>query len=710
MKKRLFMVFVLTISLALLIGVILTLGAAAQSAGSPVAASHDGLSVPRPVEWQSLQDDRNMPESSASSLTFADARMRIAKANTLNATAVAISGTLAYAGFDSRLLVLDISDPVAPGLVAEMVLTPNDIRDITLQGDYLYVASNNGGLRIISVSTPTSPVEVGYTTAITPVRSVAVSGDYAYVAGGNLGVVSVTNPVSPTLVGTYDVQRGWSYNVDVQGNHAYLTQNSLMVISVTMPTSPALVGSVSTFMPYYVDVAGDYAYLADYLEGLQVISVTIPTSPTIMGSVSTGSYDTRVVVSGTHAYVCASHYSLDGTGYLHIISVANPTAPTLLGTLFLPGGCRNLALADQYAYVANSNGLRVVSISDPQHPVEVGSYPTPPDSVVINGLTAGVVNTAYTFTATVNPPTVTTPITYVWRATGQSPVTNTGELTNTVAFTWSTPALQAITITAANAGGIVTDTHTILISTHPQTYTVYLPAVFKSYGVCSTIPTLISPANGSNLNALVPLFRWDNHNNPNATASHLEVAKDPDFTVGAWSLWSSRATGVKEFRFSGNLDPATTYYWRAWLMCRETDGPYSDVWSFTTGFGGTILPAPTLIAPANGSTLTATQVTLQWSVVDGAVEYLVHWREVGWGGYNYQWVSDTQTTISWLSANTTYEWWISARNDYAIGTDSETWQFITPAGSSSASPQNLNHSFVIEDDDTRIIFEGQDNK
>lgn len=245
--------------------------------------------------------------------------------------------------------------------------------------------------------------------------------------------------------------------------------------------------------------------------------------------------------------------------------------------------------------------------------------------------------------------------------------------------------------------------------TFTPAFTTYLSAVFKGYGGCSTIPTLIGPANGSTLNTLIPLFQWDSGNNPNATLLRLQVANDPGFTQVVSSLWYGRGTGAGQFRFPYNFSPATTYYWRAWLLCGDTAGPYSDVWSFTTGSGGTILPAPTLVAPGNGSTVPTTTVTLQWSSVSGAVEYLVHWRKVGEGGYSYQWVSDTQTTISWLSINTTYEWWVSARNDYAIGADSETWQFTTPAGSLSVPPQDSNFSFV-EGGAVTIVPERQDNK
>jgi len=230
-------------------------------------------------------------------------------------------------------------------------------------------------------------------------------------------------------------------------------------------------------------------------------------------------------------------------------------------------------------------------------------------------------------------------------------------------------------------------------------------------GGCSTIPTLLNPTNGSSLNTIAPLYRWDNGNNPSATTLRLQVAKDSGFTHVPGDLWSSTPhSGVREFRFDENLDPATTYYWRAWLVCGDTQGPYSAVWSFTTGSGGTILSAPALVAPPNGSTVPTTTVTFQWSSVSGAVEYLVHWRTLDQAGHDYSWLNDTQMTNSWLSANTTYEWWVSARNDYAVGADSEKWQVTTSAGSSSLSSRDLGHNVVVGDGSTSIVSEERNNR
>jgi hypothetical protein len=48
--------------------------------------------------------------------------------------------------------------------------------------------------------------------------------------------------------------------------------------------------------------------------------------------------------------------------------------------------------------------------------------------------------------------------------------------------------------------------------------------------------------------------------------------------------------------------------------------------------------------------------------------------------------------------------WVCARNDYAIGADSEKWQFTTPVEPSSVSTQDLN-GLVVEDSGATIVFE-----
>lgn len=210
-------------------------------------------------------------------------------------------------------------------------------------------------------------------------------------------------------------------------------------------------------------------------------------------------------------------------------------------------------------------------------------------------------------------------------------------------------------------------------------YFVYLPAIFNISSECSTAPTLIAPANGSALNTLLPLFQWDAGSEPNATHLYLTVANDAAFTVIRNGLRTSSVSGPDEFRFDDNFDPAITYYWRAYMECGEVHGPYSSTWSFITLSGGTFPAAPNLVEPANGSVVSSLPVTLRWGAVSDANRYLVRWRPVGDYVYPYASLDATHYSPSSLDPGTTYEWWVSAINDYAIGPDSSKWQFTTPA-------------------------------
>ncbi len=289
-----------------------------------------------------------------------------------------------------------------------------------------------------------------------------------------------------------------------------------------------------------------------------------------------------------------------------------------------------------------------------------------------------------------------------------------------IAITITSVLLLILTMTAAAQGstdkaysGFASDLSRVRQNTTGSAYTAetftlanprYLPLVYRDYGVCSRTPTLVFPGNGGQLVTLSPLFTWDDGSHPEADAVYLDVATDSAFNNMWNSLASYASPGIQQFRFSTNLNPATIYYYRAWFQCGNLQGPFSATWSFRSGSGGVVLPAPALIAPANGSLTPSTTVTLQWSAVPDAIEYLLKWGEIGGFSYYFTWVSGTQDTIS-MDPSKVYEWTVAARNDYAVGTVSETWQFTTPPGLSDLSPQTLNPIFRIENGTPSITFE-----
>jgi len=161
-------------------------------------------------------------------------------------------------------------------------------------GGYAYVADFQSGLRVIDVSTPSAPVEVGFLDTAGYASDVAVSGGYAYVADKYMGlrVIDVNTPSAPVEVGFVETP-GDCNSVAVLVGHAYVADGSggLRVIDISTPSAPVEVGFVDTGATG-VAVAAGYAYVAG--GGLSVVDVSTPSAPVTVGGLTMGTYATML--------------------------------------------------------------------------------------------------------------------------------------------------------------------------------------------------------------------------------------------------------------------------------------------------------------------------------------------------------------------------------------------------------------------------------
>jgi hypothetical protein len=118
-----------------------------------------------------------------------------------------------------------------------------------------------------------------------------------------------------------------------------------------------------------------------------------------------------------------------------------------------------------------------------------------PFHLTISGPPDGLINTNYTFTATVHP-TASLPITYTWQATGKGsqPPLSQPRLTDTISYTWSGVGTKFVTVTATCLSGTVTSTYSLsiygslramawgLLLEPTDWFQVYLPLVLKGGG------------------------------------------------------------------------------------------------------------------------------------------------------------------------------------------------------------------------------------
>jgi hypothetical protein len=120
------------------------------------------------------------------------------------------------------LRVIDVSNPQAPVEIG-FFDTPGSATHVTLSGNYAYLADYEEGLRIVDVSDPTAPFEVGFFDTPNRASGVAVVGNLAIVSDypESLLVFDVSDPSAPTQVGAAETNSG-SNMVVVSNGLAYM--------------------------------------------------------------------------------------------------------------------------------------------------------------------------------------------------------------------------------------------------------------------------------------------------------------------------------------------------------------------------------------------------------------------------------------------------------------------------------------------------------
>lgn len=309
--------------------------------------------------------------------------------------------TLAAAGVPTRLVedftTTDMMDPdsttavwdtaagevrlpeMTPSIVGTYN-TPGQARDVVLRGGLAYVADGAGGLRVLDVSDPALPVQLGAITFGDYAMKLRLEGDVAYVAayGAGLQVVDVSDPAAPASLGSYAAP-GTCYDLDVKGDLLYLCAKDygLVILDVTDPATPTLAGVVSGYTNCYgIEADWPYVYLLgqdtnDASADLHVIDARDPAACVEVGEAATSGQATGIFLTGPLAYVA------DSSGGLRVFDVTDPAAPAQIGACTTISVANDVVVAGDVACVADFyDGLILLDVTDPTAPTELLSLDT----------------------------------------------------------------------------------------------------------------------------------------------------------------------------------------------------------------------------------------------------------------------------------------------------------------------------------------------
>jgi len=295
-----------------------------------------------------------------------------------SAMGVTVSGSVAYvADYASGLQILDVTNPAA--IVRLGVLDTAGIPQKVAAGTigtkkYAFLAERNqaAGLRIIDVTVPSFPAEIANMPADgnAGVEDVKLVGTTLYLSDwqGVVKILNVSNPASPIQIGSGGGNGGGAF-LDVTNTKLYTCAGILRAFDLTAAPDPAFLGQFNGGSSCTdLAVANGLAFAAMGRDGLKVISVSNPTSMSLRSSRQTLGGVEDVWVSGSIAYV-------GNDAGLHTVDISNPAMPVRLATL---AGSRvtEVVVSGGIATLVNygDNVVRIANVANPSSLSQVGTY------------------------------------------------------------------------------------------------------------------------------------------------------------------------------------------------------------------------------------------------------------------------------------------------------------------------------------------------
>jgi len=273
---------------------------------------------------------------------------------------------LAVGDIDYLNFTFDASREPFEGINIATLVTTGLASDLSVQGNYAYIADSNSGVHIVDISAPSSPTIINTIPEFGSTQEVIVENNIAYIFdyGWGLRIYDVTDPLNPVSLSQIDVN-GIANGGTVVNNIAYVAKltDGLQLVDVTDPTAPALLGAIDTTgWASDVEVVGNIAYVADGAAGLQLVDISNPSLP-VLGSQNSdhGSvYDISIV--NNKAY-------FSGFTGLYIYDVATPASPSFLGSIGGISSARDVFETQNMAFVVDNYGVYVLDIRNSTRPV-----------------------------------------------------------------------------------------------------------------------------------------------------------------------------------------------------------------------------------------------------------------------------------------------------------------------------------------------------
>ena len=281
----------------------------------------------------------------------------------LDAKQIELVGDLAYLADGTSIRIYNVSDPESSVDELGSISVSDFIEDITVSGDFVYLANNVDGLKIIDVSDPENPIIAGMENSLndTPqaghvTNTVTVIGDFAYTTIDNLNkliVHDVSDPSNPTLINSELAITERSYGLVVLSDYIYRINNgALQVIDASDPYN--LTSTQVTYL-HGTDlvIENGIGYMSTFDGQIRVIDFSNANLPVQLSTALGLGEGTGIAAVGDIAYMS------NAFGIINVFDVSNSASPVYLSQYKVNGVVSDVAATEDYVFATNGFGLVV---------------------------------------------------------------------------------------------------------------------------------------------------------------------------------------------------------------------------------------------------------------------------------------------------------------------------------------------------------------
>jgi choice-of-anchor B domain-containing protein len=275
----------------------------------------------------------------------------------------------------------------------------NDVWGYTApNGTELAIYGHREGTSFVDATDPSNAVEIFNLPGPTSVwRDIKTYLHYAYIvtegagAGTGLQIVDLTDPVNPIHVSTYtgsNFTTAHNIWIDTDTGVAYACGaapgGGMHILSLADPENPVLLDFFGSYYIHDLYVKDGRAYAGAISSGtLRIIDVSDPSNPITIATHAYPNAATHNAWPNAAATHCATSDE-NGGGHLKVWDITNLSNINLASEYRIPNNTaiiHNCLIKNDVAYISHyTAGTRVVDLTNPNNPVEIGYYDTSNDS------------------------------------------------------------------------------------------------------------------------------------------------------------------------------------------------------------------------------------------------------------------------------------------------------------------------------------------